>query len=184
MSLFSLGDVAFTATPSKLDKGLQDDKERYKTLLSCLNATAMSPNSSYAESKDMKRKHLKIILISFFIVPYNASADQTGLSLEPLAMANINCAAFYAAAQVLIKPEAKKEYESKFSMHYALSHQLSSSYETLAKNLNKEIQRQATEALSLKEHTQAVNFLTKNSIKCSTIEIHSTAIIKNNTTSQ
>lgn len=144
----------------------------------------MSPNSSYAGFKDMKHKHLKIILTSFFIVPYNASADQAGLSLESLAMANINCAAFYAAAQVLVKPEAKKEYESKFSMHYALSHQLSSSYETLSKNLNKEIQHQTTEALSLKEHAQAVNFLARNSIKCSAIEIQSAVIIKNNTASQ
>lgn len=138
----------------------------------------------YAGSKDMKHKYLKIIFISFFIVSYNASADQTGLDLEPLAMANINCAAFYAAAQLLVKPEAKKEYESKFSMHYALSHQLSPSYEELSKNLNKETQHQATEAVSLKEHRQIVNFLTKNSIKCSAIEMQSAAIIKNNTASQ
>ncbi|MGV8889309.1 MAG: hypothetical protein ACOH2P_14985 [Pseudomonas sp.] len=127
----------------------------------------------------MKRKHLKIILFSLSIFTYNASADQKNLSLEPLAIANTNCAAFYAAAQVLIKPEAKKEYESKFTTHYALSHQLSSSYETLAKNLNEEIQHQATEALSLKEQAQAVDFLTKNSIKCSAIEVQSTAAIKN-----
>lgn len=31
LSCFSLGDVAFAATSSKLDKDLQDDKERYPT---------------------------------------------------------------------------------------------------------------------------------------------------------
>lgn len=31
LSCFSLGDVAFAATASKLDKVLQDDKERYTT---------------------------------------------------------------------------------------------------------------------------------------------------------
>ena len=134
----------------------------------------------YAGPKNMNCKHLKIILISFFIVPYNTSADQAGLSLEPLAIANINCAAFYTAAQVLIKPEAKKEYESKSSIHHALSYRLSSSQETISSNLNNEIQRQATEALSLKEHAQAVKFLSDNSIKCSIIEINSNAIIKNN----
>ena len=132
----------------------------------------------------MKRSYLKIILISFSMISYNASADQASLSLEPLATANINCAAFYAAAQVLIKPEAKKEYESKFGKHYALSYQLSSSPETISNKLNNEIQRQAAEALSLKAHTQALNFLTQNSIKCSTIEINSTGIIKNNAASQ
>ncbi|TPG97941.1 hypothetical protein EAH72_03105 [Pseudomonas caspiana] len=44
-SRFSLGYVAFTATPSRLENGLQDDKERYRALPSRLNATAMSPNS-------------------------------------------------------------------------------------------------------------------------------------------
>lgn len=132
----------------------------------------------------MKCMYLKITLLSFFIAPYNVSADQTDMSLEPLAMANINCAAFYTAAQVLIKPEAKKEYESKSSLHYALSHRLSSSHETLSNNLNEEIQRKAIEALSLKEHAQAVNFLTENSLKCSTTEIHSTAVIKNNSANQ
>ncbi|MGX0891177.1 hypothetical protein AB7M22_003185 [Pseudomonas sp. ADAK2 TE3594] len=132
----------------------------------------------------MKLKQLKMVLISLSAITHNVSADQKGLNLEPLAMANTSCAAFYAAAQVLIKPEAKKEYESKFSTHYALSHQLSSSYETLAENLNKEIQRQATDASSLKEKAQIVDFLSKNLIKCSTIEIQSTAIIKNNTTYQ
>jgi hypothetical protein len=132
----------------------------------------------------MKRNHLKIILISFSIFSYNASADQADLSLEPLATANINCAAFYAATQVLIKPEAKREYESKFGTHYALSYKFSSSPETISIKLNKEIQRQAAEALSSKEQVQAVNFLTKNSIKCSAIEIQSTAIIKNNTSHQ
>jgi hypothetical protein len=38
--------VAFTATPSTRDKGLQVEEERYTTLFSRLNATAMSPNSS------------------------------------------------------------------------------------------------------------------------------------------
>jgi len=132
----------------------------------------------------MERKNLKIILISLSAITHNVSADQEGLNLEPLAMANTSCAAFYAAAQVLIKPEAKKEYESKLSTHYALSHQLSSSYETLTENLNKETQRQATDALSLKEKLQIVDFLTKNIIKCSVIETQSTAIIKNNTTYQ
>ena len=31
VSCFSLGDVAFAATTTKLDKDLQDDKERYTT---------------------------------------------------------------------------------------------------------------------------------------------------------
>lgn len=31
MSRFSLSNVAFAATPPKLDKDLQDDKERYTT---------------------------------------------------------------------------------------------------------------------------------------------------------
>jgi hypothetical protein len=45
-SRFSLGYVAVTATPSRLDNGLQDYKERYRALPSHLNAIAMSPNSS------------------------------------------------------------------------------------------------------------------------------------------
>jgi hypothetical protein len=117
------------------------------------------------------------------MVPYDASADQADLS-EPLSMANISCAAFYAAAQVVIKPEAKKEYESKFSIHYALSHQLGSSYEMLSNTLNKEIQRRAAEVLSLKERAQVVGFLSKNSIKCSAIEVQSAAIVKNSTANQ
>ena len=132
----------------------------------------------------MKRKYLKITLISFFIAPYNVSADQTDLGLEPLAVANINCAAFYTAAQVLIKPEAKKEYESKSSSHHALSYRFSSSQETISTNLNNEIQRQVIEAVSLKEQAQVINFLSENSIKCTTIEIHSNAILKNNSQNQ
>ena len=132
----------------------------------------------------MKRNYLKSILISFSMVSYNALAGQAGLNLEPLEKANIECAAFYIAAQVLIKPEAKKEYESKSNTHYALSYQLSSSPETISSKLNNEIQRQATEALSLKEHAQALNFLTGNSIKCTAIEINSTGVIKNNAANQ
>ncbi|WP_338523697.1 hypothetical protein NUH87_28910 [Pseudomonas batumici] len=157
-------------------------------MLSTKSTKAFSPHlgaiCSYTGSKDMKRKYLKIILISLSAITHNVSADQKSLSLEPLAMANISCAAFYTAAQLVIKPKAKKEYESKSSTHYALSHQLSSSYETLAENLNKETQRQATDALSLKEQVQVVDFLTKNLIKCSVIEVQSTEIIKNNTTYQ
>ncbi|MDA7086400.1 hypothetical protein PH586_08415 [Pseudomonas sp. SA3-5] len=128
----------------------------------------------------MNRKYLKITLISFLIAPFNVSANQTGFSPEPLAIANINCAAFYTAAQVLIKPEAKKEYESKSSIHHALSYRFSSSQENISNNLNSETQRQIIEAISLKEQAQAVKFLSENSIKCKTIEIHSNAILKNN----
>jgi hypothetical protein len=132
----------------------------------------------------MKRNYLKSILISFSMVSYNALAVQAGLNLEPLEKANIECTAFYIAAQVLIKPEAKKEYESKSNTHYALSYQFSSSPETISSKLNSEIQRQATEALSLKERAQALNFLTGNSIKCTSIEINSTGVIKNNAANQ
>jgi len=155
-----------------------------RSLRSLGRAKARPLTKRYAGPKNMNRKYLKIVLISFFIAPYNASADQAGLNLEPLAIANINCAAFYAAAQVLIKPEAKKEYELKSSIHHTLSYRFSSSQETISSNLSDEIQRQASEALSLKEHAQAVKFLSKNSIKCTTIEIHSNAIINNITANQ
>lgn len=132
----------------------------------------------------MNRKYLNIILISFFMVTYNASADPKDLILEPLALANINCAAFYTAAQVMIKPEAKKEYESRSGMHYALSHRFTSSHGALSKQVNEEIQRLVIEGLSLKDHAQAVNFLSDNSIKCSVIEMNSTAVVTNHSLNQ
>lgn len=132
----------------------------------------------------MECKHLKIILFSLSAITHNASADEKDLNLEPLAMANISCAAFYGTAQVVIKPEFTNKYASKFSTHYALSHQLSSSYGALAENLNKEAQRQAVDALSFKEKSQIVDFLSKNTIKCGAIEAQSADIIKNNPTLQ
>ncbi|MFT0474245.1 hypothetical protein ACMSI6_09920 [Pseudomonas antarctica] len=129
----------------------------------------------------MQFKPLKILLISLSAMTHTVSADQKDLNLEPLAMANIRCAGFYTAALMVVKPEAKKAYESSFNTHYALSHQLSASYEALAENLNKEIQRHATEVSAFKEKAQVVDFLSKNFIKCSSIEAHSAALIKNNT---
>jgi hypothetical protein len=127
---------------------------------------------------------MKITLILFLCVSCNVLADQEPLNIEPLARANINCAAFYTAAQIIIRPEAKKEYESKMSAHYALSHQLSSSYELLAKILNSEIQKQAEKISSLKEREQAASYLSSNHIKCSTIEVNSAGVVQQNSAKQ
>lgn len=106
------------------------------------------------------------------------SADQTGLDVEPLLMANARCFGFYTAAQALTKPEAKKEYESKANKHYELSHRLTSSYETLSDKFNNEVQGQMNYAFSLKTRDQIVDFVAKNSMKCSLLDDISVAIIK------
>lgn len=46
VSRFALGDVALTRPPLKLDKYLQDDKERYLTSHRNRKRDGMSPNSS------------------------------------------------------------------------------------------------------------------------------------------
>lgn len=127
---------------------------------------------------------MKRALIPFLIISCQVSASQKTLSIEPLARANINCAAFYTAAQIVVKPDAKKEYESKMATHYSLSHQLSSSYELLAAKLNSETQRQATEIMSLKDRERVVNYISSNSIKCTTIEINSIGVVRQNSAKQ
>jgi len=120
----------------------------------------------------MKRALITLIFSS------SLSADQSALDLEPLAWANVNCAAFYAAAQMLVKPEAKKEQESKFNAHYSLSHQFTSAYERISKDLNAEIQREFAEAASLTEREQVSNYLSRSRIKCSVIEMNSVGVLR------
>ena len=127
---------------------------------------------------------LKVSSIAIFIgLKFSCivSAAPNDSDFEPLAIVNIKCAAFYGAAQLLIKPDAKKEYESKSSAHYVLASRFSSSYETVPKRIGEEVQLQAIEALSLKDHTKVANFLSANSIRCSSIELHSIAVINNAT---
>ena len=124
--------------------------------------------------------YMKRNLALFLIISCNASANQKNLDLDPLAMANINCSAFYTAAQIIIDPEAKKEYESKASAHYLLSHQLSPSYERMANALNSEILRQASEIGSLKEREQVIDHITSNSLKCTTIKVNSDGVARQN----
>lgn len=112
------------------------------------------------------------------------SADQNGLNVEGFLKANVRCFGFYQAAQLLIKPELKKEYESKASKHYDLSHRLTSSFETLSDKFNEEVLRQSSYALSLKNKDQMVKFLTENLSECSLLEDSSTAIIKYYTSDQ
>ena len=127
---------------------------------------------------------MKRALFLYVIIAGQVAARQEPLSIEPLARANINCAAFYTAAQIIVKPEAKKEYESKMATHYSLSHQLTTSYELLAATLNSEIQRQATEVMSLKDRERVVNYISSNSIKCTTIEINSIGVMRQNSAKQ
>jgi hypothetical protein len=127
----------------------------------------------------LEGRSAKRIFIPLLIFTCSALADQPELDLEPLAMANINCAAFYAAAITLVNQDAKDEQGLKFSTHYALSHQLNSSHKDLAEIINTNIQRQAAEAASLKDYEQIVNYVSKNSIKCTAIEVNSAGIVRN-----
>lgn len=144
----------------------------------------MASNYSYTVSPELWICKMKRALILFLIVSCQVSASQKTLSIEPLARANINCAAFYTAVQIIVKPEAKKEYESKMATHYSLSHQLSSSYELLVAALNSEAQRQAAEIMALKDRERVVNYISSNSIKCTAIEVNSIGVVRQNSVRQ
>ncbi|MGR1216400.1 hypothetical protein ACUYGA_05975 [Metapseudomonas otitidis] len=129
----------------------------------------------------VNNKCLKAGLIGSLIFACGASAGQEAAELEPLAMANIKCAAFYLAAQQLVKPEFKKEYEAKFGRHYEFIYKFTDSYEVLANALNDEMARQLIEAMSIKEQAQVVSFLSKGSVDCTVVEAISVSALENNT---
>lgn len=93
-------------------------------------------------------------------------------------MANIKCAAFYLAAQQLVKPEFKKEYEAKFDRYYGFIYKFTDSYEVLANTLNDEMARQLIEAMSIKEQAQVVSFLSNGSVDCAVVEAASVAALE------
>lgn len=125
----------------------------------------------------MKRNCLTAILVTVLMAACTASAASEEFNFEPLADAHINCMAFYSIAKLMVKPEAKKEYELKSGVHYSLSHRFSSSQAGMSEKTIEAFQRQAAEGLSLTDNAK-VRFISGNSVKCSALEAQSNAIIK------
>lgn len=115
----------------------------------------------------MGRMEVSVVSNLFLLFSCCAFAEQDDSSVELLAMANMKCAAFYAAAQAFVEPEAKRKLGSNFVSHYSSSHQLSASYGEITEIFNTELVRQVEELSSLKGQEQISNYLAKNATACS-----------------